>query len=98
MIKTSKIMIEKEVIDDVICNKCGASMYNGKANIGNCFGLIEAKVSGGYDSPVLGDCETYTFSLCERCLLVLFNDCQVKPHFHDRIIGDVDDLPVWERK
>lgn len=39
----------------------------------NLYGLIESRVTGGYDSYALRDCEAYTFSLCEGCLKALFD-------------------------
>jgi hypothetical protein len=38
----------------------------------NAYGLVEASVSGGCDSVALRDRSTYTFSLCEPCLGLLF--------------------------
>ena len=52
------------------CNKCGMSC---KGHIGNQLGLIEAEVSGGYDSTHLGDGDVYRFSLCERCVKELID-------------------------
>lgn len=45
----------------------------------NAYGLIEATVSGGYDSNALEDMESYTFSLCEPCLKVLFDTFKHPP-------------------
>lgn len=57
--------VVESVTEDVLCNKCGKSC---KTPIGNYEGLIEARVEGGYDSPVIGDCVSWTFSVCEHCL------------------------------
>jgi hypothetical protein len=64
--------VEKEVeeIVDIFCNKCGMSC---KGHIGNFNGLIEAKVSGSFDSTHLDDGDMYCFSLCERCLKELID-------------------------
>lgn len=67
---TKKETQEVEVIVDVFCNKCGESC---KGAIGNLNGLIEAKVSGAYDSTHIGDGDVYEFSLCEKCLSELFD-------------------------
>jgi hypothetical protein len=80
MIKTKKITEEREVVDDVICNKCGASLLG---TCGNINGTGELTVLGGYDSPFFGDRIEYRFALCERCLLVIFNDCQIPPTYTD---------------
>ena len=37
------------------------------------YGLIEASVTGGYESYALEDMQKYTFSLCEICLKQLFD-------------------------
>lgn len=73
MITKKRITREVEVIDDVFCNKCGESCEPWVSDDGRAtgHGLIEAKVSGGYSSPVLPDGHSYCFSLCEKCLLEL---------------------------
>ncbi len=58
---------EVEVIDDILCNKCGGSCRY----YGNDHGLVEQVIEGGYGSK-LGDMVTYRFSLCEGCLATLF--------------------------
>ena len=55
------------------CNRCGKSMLGPGAcafdpdNYG-----LHATVQGGYSSKALSDETTYTFHLCERCLVRLF--------------------------
>lgn len=63
--------ITKTVTKDVLCNKCGESCKLPTSSL-QFYGLIETKVSGGYDSIILDDLHTYTFSLCEACLKELF--------------------------
>ena len=75
MIKTSKQSITTDVVEDVICNKCGQSL---KSDM-NFTGLTEATVRGLYDSPKLTDETAYTFSLCEECLLDLFSTFKIPP-------------------
>ena len=61
-------VVQEEVIDDVLCNKCGNSLGCG----GNGHeGLIEVKIAGGYGSK-LGDGNYYTFSICVDCCLEMF--------------------------
>jgi hypothetical protein len=62
---TRKLETPVDVIEDVFCNKCGSSC---KSPQGGMYGLIEATVSGGYESNYLGDGDVHTFSLCERCV------------------------------
>lgn len=67
-----------------ICNKCGKSCKTDvKANCEN-YGLIDAKVNGGYYSEKLEDGCSYSFSLCEPCLWALFESCKIKPKAKDR--------------
>lgn len=68
--------IKKEITEtiDIFCNKCGMSC---KGHCGNWLGLIEAKVSGGYDSTHLNDGDMYQFSLCEHCLKELIDSFQL---------------------
>lgn len=70
--------IETEIVKDVFCNKCGESCIPSLLRSDNIFpkdfyGLIETTVSGGYYSDALSDCCNYTFSLCEGCLIELFD-------------------------
>jgi hypothetical protein len=67
---------EIEVTTDVLCNKCGKTCSMPHAALQH-FGLIEAEVSGGFDSTVLEDLHTYTFSLCEVCLKELFSTFKI---------------------
>lgn len=78
MIKThnEKIEVDKEILDDIICNKCGESCKDSSGM--NYEGLIEASVEGGYASK-LGDTVRYTFSLCENCLSALFDTFKFDP-------------------
>ena len=61
-----------------ICNKCGEECSSIEADkditIPTFYGLLDAKVVGSYYSPVLGDCTSYKFDICEKCLKELFND------------------------
>ena len=69
--------VEVEVIDDVTCNKCeGSCREVGMEDYGfNC--LIEHKITGGYGSAHLGDMTSYTFSLCEKCLVEMFDTFKI---------------------
>jgi len=63
-----------------VCNRCGGSLAgDADMGFGEQYGLVEASVSGGYSSPHLFDCTTYTFSLCEKCLRQLFAKFEVPP-------------------
>lgn len=62
---------------ECFCVKCGKDCRkfddheNPKFFMGY-YGLIDATASGGYFSGDLSDGLMYTFSLCEKCLLALF--------------------------
>lgn len=78
---------------ELLCNLCGESMCpNERARSGiwqseHPHGLINAKVTGGYESYHLMDLSQYTFSFCEPCLRKLFVRCKIKPQIHDMIFS-----------
>lgn len=73
MKKIEKRQKEVSVVADVLCNMCEKSCRRATGY----YGLIEATVSGGYDSHPLEDETLYTFSICEDCL---------KDHVFDRFV------------
>lgn len=75
MMKTKEESIKTEVVEDIICNKCGKSL---KADM-NFPGLVEVSVRGLFDSPRLADETVYTFSMCEDCLMDLFDTFKIPP-------------------
>lgn len=79
------------------CNQCGEYLLpNG--GFGTPNGLVETKVSGGHNSDALLDGVEYTFSLCEKCLRVLFDGFSVPPQVRDRINCSLDSDPyTYER-
>lgn len=79
MKKVKLVKKQIEVIDDILCNKCGKSCKEdcGEDVIEYC-GLIETTIEGGYFSPVLEDAVKYTFSLCEECLNELFKTFKIE--------------------
>lgn len=72
---TSKQVVTQDVVTDVICNNCGGTCKaeikdsQGQVIGQDFYGLIELKVSGGFFSTHLEDNTSYTFSLCEKCLV-----------------------------
>ena len=77
MIKKTIKTVQTEVIDDIICNKCGCSLKEGDSFVEDFYGLTNASVSGGYFSKKLDDGTTYNFSLCESCLVELFDTFKI---------------------
>lgn len=80
IIKKELITEEKDIIEDIICNKCGKTcnknFEDSKLNP-DPYGLIEVTVSGGFLSKPLHDGNSYTFSLCEQCLQELFDNFKI---------------------
>jgi hypothetical protein len=72
----------------VVCNGCGGLcvVFAGGESCGD-YGLIEAEVVGGYHSTELRDLTRYRFSLCEACLVRLFDGFAVPPQVDD-LCGD----------
>lgn len=65
-------------------------------------GLVDAQVTGGYDSRHIFDLTTYEWSMCEGCLRTMFNGFKVPPYVADAIRGSSksykyeDDRKYWE--
>lgn len=78
--------------ESYICNSCSEV-------ITPCsYGLIDAKVSGGYDSHHLWDLTTYQFSMCEKCLRDLFNNFKVPPAtYGNDIEGNISSNEAYEQ-
>ena len=64
-------------IEDIICNNCGSSCRKNQ----DCGfeGLIEVEASGGYESEIIGDGSSISFSLCEGCLIAITNKFKHPP-------------------
>lgn len=63
-------------------------------------GLVDAQVTGGYDSRHIFDLTTYEWSMCEGCLRTMFNGFKVAPHVSDAFHGGAsykyeDDRKHW---
>lgn len=87
---------------DEVCNLCGGSLCPPHAQ--EPYGLVDAVVTGGYESDGLVDLTRYRFSLCERCLRTLFTRCVVPPRVADVLWGGygekaitfAEDQRTWE--
>lgn len=89
---THKIHVEEDFTDDIICNKCGNTCLPIKECGGE--GLIEASVCGGYGSEIIGDGDSLTFSICERCLIEIILDFRIPPE-HDDMDGEEFSHTEW---
>jgi hypothetical protein len=69
-----------------VCNACGGCLCPNEESAP--YGLVEAKVSGGYGSPALSDCTNYKFSICETCLRKIFDGFTIKPKISEYTLGD----------
>jgi hypothetical protein len=86
---------EVDAVVDVICNKCGESMVTASAGyvpdrvVGrNYLGLLDGSVAGCYGSELLLDTHRYRFSLCERCIVGMFDRFKVPPTVTEYEPGD----------
>ena len=82
MKKTTIVKQEVEIVEDVICNKCGSSCRPSN-EVPDFYGLIEASFTTGYESVALPDGKEYTFSLCESCIAELFKSFAINPEEKD---------------
>lgn len=65
---------------DIRCNKCGNNVAESwDTSHAGYYGLVDARVDGGYFSKHLSDGVTYRFSLCEKCLVDLFKTFSILP-------------------
>jgi hypothetical protein len=103
--KKIKKEIEVDCIVDVLCNKCGESCVpkflrgqyakdGERATNADAHGLIEQTVRGHYHSENLDDMTSYTFSMCEQCLVLMFStfkipvvERELNVDSHDRFFG-----------
>ena len=67
MIKRKLVQKEVEEVEDILCNLCGKSLYDGV----NYNGLTDAEMKCGYGSK--WDGTIFKFSLCEDCMEELMN-------------------------
>lgn len=69
----------------ICCHKCKADLQKWDTDVdGNRFsvgyyGLVDAKCSGGFNSEQLSDGGIYRFSLCEKCLMEMFETFAMLP-------------------
>lgn len=69
---------------EILCNMCGETMCPiGTMNEQTPYGLVDAAVTGGFESYHLLDMSCYEFSFCEKCLRQMFMQCKIKPYIHD---------------
>lgn len=82
MLKTEikKVKVEKQLVMDCICNRCGESLKN---DMGNYEGIVGAHGCGGYGSKI-GDGLTWRIDICESCLLEYFKDFKISPYEDDQ--------------
>jgi hypothetical protein len=74
MRKLKKARRTVEVVEDVVCNRCGGTCLIEREQYG-----LAAAVEGGYNSTHLADFTIYQFDLCEKCLAELFAGFKIKP-------------------
>jgi hypothetical protein len=63
-----------------LCNNCGECLCPlDTISHSDPHGLVNARVTGGYNSYHLMDCTSYVFSICEKCLRQLFINFKIEP-------------------
>lgn len=84
--------------EDRLCNRCGECLCPlDTINHSVPHGLVDAKVTGGYNSYHLLDCTSYIFSICEKCLRELFIEFKIKPTINDvDVWGEREELSAWD--
>ena len=80
-----KIQVEQDFVADVICNRCGKTCITGGTDRPE--GLTEVSVDGGYGSEIIGDGDSLTFSICERCVARMIILFVIAPEFRDNDDG-----------
>lgn len=75
----AKKMVTKQVeeVDDVLCDRCGESLY--PHDHSEACG-IHTILWGNYFSPAFVDGDEYEFAACEKCLLEWFKSFKNEPH------------------
>lgn len=81
VIKTITETREVDIIEDVLCNKCGETCKTKACD--NLEGLIEVVVCGGYGSHFIGDMNQFEFSVCEKCLMEFVATFKIQPVMTD---------------
>lgn len=82
----------RRVPSSFVCNKCSGPLCPaGTMNEDIPHGLVEATVSGGYDSYHLFDTTNYEFSVCEKCLREFFGTFAIPPAISFYMGGGGDD-------
>lgn len=79
-------------VTSYICNGCGKNpcLKAHTDSEGEPYGIIDYKYSDAYASDALTDGTTYTFSLCEDCLRILFDGFVVPPNVGNYLPGGFD--------
>lgn len=83
---TKKVVKEVEIIQDILCNRCGDSLLIQISDCGlfddepeyEIIGLADIIYTGSYWSTnPIKDMMTYKFNICEKCLGILFQDFKI---------------------
>jgi hypothetical protein len=69
----------QEVIDDVLCNKCGKTQLYAKEDFNYEVYGVQCYFTGGFYSKAFPDMSEWEFSLCEECLFELFKTFKYQP-------------------
>lgn len=77
--KTQTITKTEEVIEDIICNKCGKTCLKtwDDESTKDFYG-VKISYTAGYLSDYLVDNDSYEFHLCEECLAKLIDSLKIE--------------------
>jgi hypothetical protein len=69
---TKKVKVEKEIVENILCNNCGSSLIKDLD-----FGGIDVDMVCGYGSGEDG--VRYRFDLCELCVKKIMSGFKIAP-------------------
>ncbi len=76
-----RIQVYETIFDTITCNKCGLILPTDDYEYG--FEGICVRMVGGYGSKHLGDNNSCTFDVCEKCVLEYVKTFAVPADFED---------------
>lgn len=76
-------MVSTKEQPKLLCNGCGEDQVSSET--GEVYGLPLTYYRTGYYSKDLPDGKRYGFSLCERCLKILFQEFAIPPTEEDSL-------------
>lgn len=88
MYLTHKELIEQEVIDETICNRCGKS-------IRKYAGCLKANIQWDYDNSIFPE-ENHQFEVCEECISKWFKTFKYSPSGFNHLDNQEDSQIMFD--